>query len=64
MDNVHDDAEVSHCPGSGSAGIKHRNEGEQGMVFYYYECPTCGLLLPNSPLKSHHPIGSDPSGNR
>jgi len=64
MDIVPDDAEMRPCPGSGSVGVKHRNEGENRVSFFYYECPTCGLLLPQSPLKSHYPIGSEPRGNR
>ena len=53
MDNSHDDATLKTCPGSGSAGVKHTNITESGREVVYYECPTCGVLLPYAPLKDH-----------
>lgn len=41
------------CPGSGSAGVLHKNITENGREIVYYECPTCGVLLPYAPLKDH-----------
>jgi uncharacterized Zn finger protein len=60
MDLVHDDAEVI-CPGSGSAGVSHKNVAENKVEYVYYECPSCGTLLPKSPIKKHHRINR---GNR
>lgn len=55
MDLVHDDATVT-CPGSGSTGVMFKNVAENKMEYIYYECPSCGTLLPKSPLKKHQRV--------
>jgi len=56
MDHAHDDATMKTCPGSGSAGVKHTNITESGREVVYYECPTCGVLLPTSILGDHYRV--------
>jgi hypothetical protein len=50
------------CDGSGQAGIKRKNYGENNKDYSFYECPVCHTLLPYSPLKDHY--GVKPDGNR
>jgi len=45
---------TKECPGSGSVGVMHKECTENGREVVYYECPTCGILLPYSPIKDHH----------
>lgn len=49
------------CPGSGSVGITHTTTTENNRDITFYECPSCGILLPKSPLKDH---GRVDRGNR
>ena len=42
------------CPGSGSAGVKETNNLENGRQIVYFSCPTCGVMLPNTPIKEHY----------
>lgn len=61
MDQLHDDAKTVICPGSGSVGVLHHDITENNRDYKFYECPTCGVLLPKSPLKQH---GRVDRGNR
>jgi hypothetical protein len=61
MDHSHVDGAGMICPGSESVGIAHTTTTENNRDIRFYECPSCGILLPKSPLKQH---GRVDRGNR